>query len=153
MTFLTADLLPTCALNVTVTFVLRLICREYAFQLGTVARDTYVSKMRGSWVIIEMVMGRRSKKKNRQLYLARLSWEPSKYTHMTHGGTKCANVHSSRRLCPFSLWIFFCLCCFFVCISENAKYLFACAWPCLCVCVFVRAPRHTAAASELTADF
>lgn len=84
-------------------FCARLICREYAFQLGSEARDTYVSKMRGSWVIIEMVIGRRSKKKNRQLYLARLSWEPSKYTHMKHGGTKCANVHLSCRLCPFSL--------------------------------------------------
>lgn len=54
-------------------FCARLICREYAFQLGSVAHNTYVSKMRGSRVIIEMVMGRGSKK-GRQTTLFSSAW-------------------------------------------------------------------------------
>lgn len=105
-------------------FSVSLICQEYAFQLHIVARDTYVSKMCSSWVIIEMVIGKCSKKKNRQLYLALLSCESSKYTHMKHCGTKCANMHLSIHLCLYSFLSVH------VCI---AKYLFAC----VCDCVFL----------------
>lgn len=111
-------------------FCVSLICREYAFQLRIEARDTYVSKMCGSWVIIEMVMGECSKKKNRQLYLALLSRESSKYTHIKHRGTKCANVHLSIPLCPFSFFVHLCKCKVFIC---------------MCVDVFVCAPWDTAA--------
>lgn len=117
-------------------FCVSLICREYAFQLHIVARDTYVSKMFSSWVIIEMVIGKCSKK-YRQLYLALLSWESSKYTHIKHRGTKCANVHLSILLCLFS----------FLCASlwMQSIYLH------VRVCVIVCALRHSNP-SKLTAD-
>lgn len=50
-------------------FCVSLICREYAFQLHIVARDTYVSKMCSSWVIIEMVIGKMLKKKKKKTTL------------------------------------------------------------------------------------
>lgn len=43
-------------------FCVSLICQEYAFQLHIEARNTYVSKMCSSWVIIEMVIVKCSKK-------------------------------------------------------------------------------------------
>lgn len=117
-------------------FCVSLICQEYAFQLHIVARDTYVAKMCSSWVIIEMVIGKCSKKP-RQLYLALLSCETSKYTHMKHSGTKCANMHLSILLCLFSfLRVHVCKCKVFICMR---------------VCVIVRALRHSNP-SKLTAD-
>lgn len=118
-------------------FCVSLICREYAFQLRIEARDTYVSKMCGSWVIIEMVMGECSKKKNRQLYLALLSRESSKYTRIKHRGTKCANVHLSTPLCPFS----------FFCASLQMQSIYLHVRGRVCVCAL----RHSSA-SKLTAD-
>lgn len=38
-------------------FCVLLISQEYAYQLHILARDTYVSKMCSSWVIIEMIIG------------------------------------------------------------------------------------------------
>lgn len=100
-------------------FSVSLIYHEYAFQLCTVAYDTYVSKMCGSQVIIEMII--RNFQKRRQLYLAFFSCKSSKYMLRKHRGTKCANVHLSILLCLSS---FLRVC---VRIFTNAKYLFACA--------------------------
>lgn len=87
-------------------FCASLICQEYAFQLRILVLDAYVSKMCGSWVIIEMVIGKCSKiNKNNFFFLALLSYESSKYTHMEHWGTQCANMHLGIHLCPFPFLI------------------------------------------------
>lgn len=107
-------------------FCVSLICQEYAFQLHILARDTYVSKMWSSWVIIEMVIGKCSKKKTRQLYLALLSCESSKYTHIKHWGSKCANMHLIIHLCLFS----------FLRVHVCKCKVFICMWVCvICVCL------------------
>lgn len=116
-------------------FCVSLICLEYAYQLHILASDTYVSKMCSSWVIIEMVI-RKCSKKHRQLYLALLGCESSKYTTIKHCGTKCANMHLSIHLFSFFLSVHICKCKAFICM-----------WACVIVCAL----RHSNPC-KLTAD-